>query len=84
MKEIGKQALRLLALCAVAAAVGVAAGALAAVFGRGLLAIGAVRDAHPGRWLPFLPLAGAVIAWVLPALGQPGRPGDGAGDRRGL
>lgn len=63
MKEIGKQALRLLALCAVAAAVGVAAGALAAVFGRGLLAIGAVRDAHPGRWLPFLPLAGAVIAW---------------------
>ena len=74
MKEIGKQALRLLALCAVAAAVGVAAGALAAVFGRGLLAIGAVRDAHPGRWLPFLPLAGAVIAWCYRRWGsQAGR-----------
>ena len=74
MKEIGKQALRLLALCAVAAAVGVAAGALAAVFGQGLLAIGAVRDAHPGRWLPFLPLAGAVIAWCYRRWGsQAGR-----------
>lgn len=77
MKEIGKQALRLLALCAVAAAVGVTAGALAAVFGRGLLAIGAVRDAHPGRWLPFLPLAGAVIAWCYRRWGS--RAGRGMG-----
>lgn len=77
MKEIGKQALRLLALCAVAAAVGVAAGALAAVFGRGLLVIGAVRDAHPGRWLPFLPLAGAVIAWCYRRWGS--RAGRGMG-----
>lgn len=77
MKEIGKQALRLLTLCAVAAAVGVAAGALAAVFGRGLLAIGAVRDAHPGRWLPFLPLAGAVIAWCYRRWGS--RAGRGMG-----
>ena len=77
MKEIGKQALRLLALCTVAAAVGVAAGALAAVFGRGLLAIGAVRDAHPGRWLPFLPLAGAVIAWCYRRWGS--RAGRGMG-----
>lgn len=77
MKEIGKQALRLLVLCAVAAAVGVAAGALAAVFGRGLLAIGAVRDAHPGRWLPFLPLAGAVIAWCYRRWGS--RAGRGMG-----
>ena len=77
MKEIGKQALRLLALCVVAAAVGVAAGALAAVFGRGLLAIGAVRDAHPGRWLPFLPLAGAVIAWCYRRWGS--RAGRGMG-----
>ena len=77
MKEIGKQALRLLALCAVAAAVGVAAGALAAMFGRGLLAIGAVRDAHPGRWLPFLPLAGAVIAWCYRRWGS--RAGRGMG-----
>ena len=77
MKEIGKQALRLLALCTVAAAVGVAAGALAAVFGQGLLAIGAVRDAHPGRWLPFLPLAGAVIAWCYRRWGS--RAGRGMG-----
>lgn len=77
MKGIGKQALRLLALCAVAAAVGVAAGALAAVFGQGLLAIGAVRDAHPGRWLPFLPLAGAVIAWCYRRWGS--RAGRGMG-----
>ena len=77
MKEIGKQALRLLTLCAVAAAVGVAAGALAAVFGQGLLAIGAVRDAHPGRWLPFLPLAGAVIAWCYRRWGS--RAGRGMG-----
>ena len=77
MKEIGKQALRLLTLCAVAAAVGVAAGALAAVFGRGLLAIGAVRDAHPDRWLPFLPLAGAVIAWCYRRWGS--RAGRGMG-----
>lgn len=77
MKEIGKQTLRLLALCAVAAAVGVAAGALAAVFGRGLLAIGAVRDAHPGRWLPFLPLAGAIIAWCYRRWGS--RAGRGMG-----
>lgn len=77
MKENGKQALRLLALCAVAAVVGVAAGALAAVFGRGLLALGAVRDAHPGRWLPFLPLAGTVIAWCYRRWGS--RAGRGMG-----
>lgn len=64
MKENGKQALRLLALCAVAAVVGVAAGALAAVFGRGLLALGAVRA---GVW---------VWWWMLPTMkGRPSRDG---------
>lgn len=77
MKENGKRVLRLLALCAAAAAVGAAAGALCAVFGRGLLAIGAVRDAHPGRWLPFLPLAGAAIAWCYRRWGS--RAGRGMG-----
>lgn len=77
MKEMKDKALRLLILCAAAAVVGVAAGALAAVFGRGLLALGAVRDAHPGWWLPFLPVAGAVIAWCYRRWGS--RAGRGMG-----
>ncbi len=47
-----------------AVVVGVLAGALDAVFGRGLLWITDFRTAHVRTLLPFLPLAGLLITWL--------------------
>lgn len=43
---------------------GIAVGALDALFGRVLLYIGAVRDAHVVWLVPFLGVAGAAMAWA--------------------
>lgn len=44
--------------------IGLAVGAVCALFGRVLLAIGAVRDVHVWLLIPLLAPAGALIAWV--------------------
>lgn len=51
-----------LVLIAVAVPTGIAVGAVDAVFGRVLLYLGAVRDAHTAWFLPFLGLIGALMA----------------------
>lgn len=57
-------------LGAVGIPIGVAVGAIDAVFGRVLIAIGAVRDAHPFWFVPFLAAAGALIAWSYLRFGK--------------
>lgn len=54
---------RTLVLTAAAIPTGVAVGAVDALFGRVLLYLGAVRDAHTAWFLPFLGVAGALMAW---------------------
>lgn len=58
-----------LVLIAVAVPTGIAVGAVDAVFGRVLLYIGAVRDAHTAWFLPFLGLIGALMAWAYKRYG---------------
>lgn len=58
-----------LVLIAVAVPTGIAVGAVDAVFGRVLLYLGAVRDAHTAWFLPFLGLIGALMAWVYKRYG---------------
>lgn len=53
-----------LVLIAVAVPTGIAVGAVDAVFGRVLLYLGAVRDAHTAWFLSFLGLIGALMAWA--------------------
>ena len=43
---------------------GIAVGAVDAVFGRVLLYIGEVRDAHVSWLVPFLGVVGAAMAWA--------------------
>lgn len=52
-----------LILTAAAIPTGVAVGAVDALFGRVLLYLGAVRDAHTAWFLPFLGVVGALMAW---------------------
>lgn len=49
---------------AVGIPIGVIVGAICALFGRVLLAIGAFRDAHVALLLPFLALAGLAIVFA--------------------
>ncbi len=58
-----------LVLIAVAVPTGIAVGAVDAVFGRVLLYLGAVRDAHMAWFLPFLGLIGALMAWAYKRYG---------------
>lgn len=58
-----------LVLIAVAVPTGMAVGAVDAVFGRVLLYLGAVRDAHTAWFLPFLGLIGALMAWAYKRYG---------------
>lgn len=58
-----------LVLIAVAVPTGIAVGAVDAVFGRVLLYLGAVRDAHTAWFLPFLGLIGALMAWAYKRYG---------------
>ncbi|MDD5800724.1 MAG: chloride channel protein [Coriobacteriales bacterium] len=50
--------------------IGVAVGAIDALFGRVLLAISAFRDAHVFALVPFLAAAGALIAWAYLRFGK--------------
>lgn len=52
-----------LVLAAAAIPTGVVVGAVDALFGRVLLYLGAVRDAHTAWLLPFLGIVGALMAW---------------------
>lgn len=58
-----------LVLIAVAVPTGIAVGAVDAVFGRVLLYLGAVRNAHTAWFLPFLGLIGALMAWAYKRYG---------------
>lgn len=58
-----------LVLIAVAVPTGIAVGAVDAVFGRVLLYLGAVSDAHTAWFLPFLGLIGALMAWAYKRYG---------------
>lgn len=58
-----------LVLIAAAVPTGIAVGAVDAVFGRVLLYLGAVRDAHTAWFLPFLGLIGALMAWAYKRYG---------------
>ena len=60
----------LIVLGAVGIPIGIAVGAIDAVFGRVLIAIGTIRDAHPLWFIPFLAAAGALIAWSYLRFGK--------------
>lgn len=56
--------------CVLALPMGVAVGAVDALFGRTLLAIGAFRDDRIAVLLPLLPLAGLLIVWFYRTFGK--------------
>ena len=58
-----------LILTAAAIPTGVIVGAVDALFGRVLLYLGAVRDAHTAWLLPFLGVVGALMAWAYKKYG---------------
>lgn len=60
----------LLIMGSVAIPIGLIVGAIDAVFGRVLLAIGSFRDAHLALLLPFLALAGLAIAFCYKTWGK--------------
>ena len=60
----------LLIMGAVAIPIGLIVGAIDAVFGRTLLAIGSFRDAHLAHLLPFLALAGLAIVFCYKKWGK--------------
>ena len=61
---------RTLILILAAIPTGIAVGAVDAVFGRVLLYIGEVRDAHVMWLVPFLAFAGAAMAWAYKHYGK--------------
>lgn len=56
--------------CILAIPIGIASGAVCALFGRVLLAVSALRGAHLLAFVPFLPLAGLLITWLYRRFGQ--------------
>lgn len=60
----------LMLLGVIAIPVGAIAGAICALFGRGLLAIGTFRDEHVALLLPFLALAGLAIVFAYKTWGK--------------
>lgn len=58
------------ALAAAGIPIGIAVGAICALFGRVLLAITDFRDAHPWQLIPFLAIAGIAIAWTYRRFGK--------------
>lgn len=61
---------RTLVLILAAIPTGIAVGAVDAVFGRVLLYLGSVRDAHVMWLVPFLGLVGAAMAWAYKHYGK--------------
>lgn len=56
--------------CLLAIPVGIAAGALDALFGTVLLHIGSMRDQHLFALVPLLPIVGVCIVWAYRTLGK--------------
>lgn len=50
--------------------IGIAVGAIDALFGRVLLFVGGVRDAHLAFLLPLLPFGGALVVWAYRSFGK--------------
>lgn len=50
--------------------IGIAVGAIDALFGRVLLFVGGVRDAHLMYALPLLPFGGALVVWAYRSFGK--------------
>lgn len=57
--------------------IGLLVGTVDALFGRGLLFITEIRDAHPLYFLPFLALAGLVIVYTYQHIGKESQKGMG-------
>ena len=70
LKHATKTYCGLLIMGAVAIPIGLIVGAIDAVFGRALLAIGSFRDAHLALLLPFLALAGLAIVFCYKKWGK--------------
>lgn len=70
LKHATKTYCGLLIMGAVAIPIGLIVGAIDAVFGRVLLAIGSFRDAHLALLLPFLALAGLAIVFCYKKWGK--------------
>lgn len=66
-----------LLLSIVAVPVGIAVGAICALFGRVLLAITAFRSGHPFQLIPFLAAAGAFVVWYYQKFGKGAEKGMG-------
>ena len=69
-KRLWTQYRDVVVLGAIAVPVGMAVGAIDAVFGRVLLAIGSFRDAHVLMLVPFLALAGLAIVFCYQRFGK--------------
>ena len=69
-QRIGRSYGRVLALVLAALPVGMAAGAVDALFGRVLLAVSGVREAWPLLTVPLLAIAGALTAWAYGRFGR--------------
>ncbi len=56
--------------CILAIPIGIASGAVCALFGRVLLTVGTLRDSRLLTFAPFLPLAGLLITWLYRRFGR--------------
>lgn len=63
LKRVGQTYASYLLLGLLGVPVGIIIGMIDTGFGKALLTLTAVRDAHPQYWIPFLPIAGIVIAF---------------------
>ena len=77
MHAIKEKLLRMGLLCLLAILTGAITGVITAGFGRILLHIGTLRMTHLLWFLPFLPLAGALMVWVYQKYGKESSQGMG-------
>ena len=77
MHAIKEKLLRMGLLCLLAILTGAITGVITAGFGRILLEIGTLRMTHLLWFLPFLPLAGALMVWVYQKYGKESSQGMG-------
>lgn len=77
MHAIKEKLLRMGLLCLLAILTGAITGVITAGFGRILLQIGTLRMTHLLWFLPFLPLAGALMVWVYQKYGKESSQGMG-------
>lgn len=77
MHAIKEKLLPMGLLCLLAILTGAITGVITAGFGRILLQIGTLRMTHLLWFLPFLPLAGALMVWVYQKYGKESSQGMG-------